>query len=149
MHRSTRIVVATAALVLLVGVGTALANRADRLPRPGSGAASTHEPDASHAPDAVSRAVERLEASEIDADAALLEELAAAYGVGGAVRLAAWSDASGMSVDDLRAMRDDGMGWGQIAHELDLHPGIGSIMGQGGTPPAGIDAGPPVRTPDD
>jgi hypothetical protein len=24
------------------------------------------------------------------------------------------------------------MGWGQIAHELDLHPGIGAIMGNGG-----------------
>jgi hypothetical protein len=25
-----------------------------------------------------------------------------------------------------------GMGWGQIAKELGVHPGIGSIMGQGG-----------------
>ena len=38
----------------------------------------------------------------------------------------------------IRAMRDgdgtegSGMGWGQIAKELGVHPGIGSIMGQGG-----------------
>ncbi len=41
-------------------------------------------------------------------------------------------------IADLRAMRDgdgsegSGMGWGQIAKELGVHPGLGSIMGQGG-----------------
>jgi hypothetical protein len=29
-------------------------------------------------------------------------------------------------------MRADGMGWGQMARELDVHPGLGSIMGNGG-----------------
>jgi hypothetical protein len=45
-----------------------------------------------------------------------------------------------MSVTDLADMRDgDGgapMGWGRMARELDLdvHPGIGSIMGHGNAP---------------
>ena len=37
-----------------------------------------------------------------------------------------------MSLADLRALRDDGAGWGQMAHDLGVSPGIGSIMGQGG-----------------
>ncbi len=48
------------------------------------------------------------------------------------MRLLAWADATGMSLADLRAMRDDGAGWGQIAHDLGVSPGIGSIMGEGG-----------------
>ena len=65
------------------------------------------------------------------------------------MRLSAWADATGMSVDEIAAMRDTGgtdgapMGWGRLAHELneqgfDVRPGIGSIMGNGrgsGEPP--------------
>ena len=41
-----------------------------------------------------------------------------------------------MEVEAIAAMRDGtdaepGMGWGRIAHELGVHPGIGSIMGNG------------------
>ncbi len=60
-----------------------------------------------------------------------MQSLSADYGLGGAVRLLAWADATGMSLADLRALRDDGAGWGQIAHDLGVSPGIGSIMGQG------------------
>ena len=68
----------------------------------------------------------------------MLTELATKYGVGGAVRIVAWSAADPDRMADLRAMRDgdgsegSGMGWGQIAKELGVHPGIGSIMGNGG-----------------
>ena len=54
------------------------------------------------------------------------------------MRVVAWAAESGTSAADITAMRDgDGspesvMGWGQIAKDLGLHPGIGSIMGQGG-----------------
>ena len=64
--------------------------------------------------------------------------LAAKYGVGGAVRLEAWAKATGKTVAQLAAMRDGGMGWGAIAHQLEkadsslnLSPGIGWIMGHG------------------
>jgi hypothetical protein len=76
--------------------------------------------------------VDRLHASGIDATSAQLGALAKDYGLGGAVRLLAWADASGKSLDELESMRDSGKGWGQMANELGLNPGIGSIMGQGG-----------------
>ncbi len=47
----------------------------------------------------------------------------------GLVRLLAWSKSTSRTVADLAAMRDGGKGWRQIAHELGVHPGIGSIMG--------------------
>jgi hypothetical protein len=37
-----------------------------------------------------------------------------------------------MSTGELAGKFDSGLGWGEIARELDLHPGIGSIMGNGG-----------------
>ena len=52
------------------------------------------------------------------------------------MRVLAWSDELAMDVEEIAAMRDGtdaepGMGWGRIAHELGVHPGIGSIMGNG------------------
>jgi len=40
----------------------------------------------------------------------------------------AMSAATGVSVADIASMRDMGMGWGQIAHELGVHP---SVLGLG------------------
>jgi hypothetical protein len=79
----------------------------------------------------VAHAVDRLQASGYSVDADTVADLAGAYGVGGAVRIVAWADASGHSVDEIRALRDAGEGWGQIAKDLGVHPGIGSIMGNG------------------
>jgi len=79
-----------------------------------------------------------LKSAGITASADELKTLAAKYGVGGAVRLEAWADATGKSVTDLGAMFDGGMGWGAIAKQLEqadsslhLSPGIGWIMGHG------------------
>jgi hypothetical protein len=90
------------------------------------------------------RIVANLDAAGITTDAATIAALAETYGVGGAVRLIAWADATGMSTDDLPAMFDSGMGWGEIAQQLnteddsrDLRPGIGWIMGNGGNGHAG------------
>ena len=51
--------------------------------------------------------------------------------VGGAVRVAAFAKASGKSTADILAMFQGGKGWGEIAHTLGLHPGIGWIMSGG------------------
>ncbi len=82
--------------------------------------------------------VDLLKDAGITATAAELKTLAAKYGVGGAVRLEAWADATGKSVTELGAMFDGGMGWGAIAKQLEqadsslhLSPGIGWIMGHG------------------
>lgn len=81
------------------------------------------------------RVVELLDDQGITTDNAELDELADTYGLGGAVRVLAFADAAGVDPSEIAAMRDAGMGWGQIARALaeehdgfDLKPGIGWIM---------------------
>ena len=140
MHRSIRLFVA--ALVLLaLGAGTALATRqpaADhgRSPLAASPAASPATEGAEDADEAdepmtaatAEALVQRLGAAGLETDAATLMSLAAEHGVGGAVRLLGWAQETGRSVDEIAAMRADGMGWGRIARELGVHPGIGRWM---------------------
>lgn len=139
MSRSNRIALIAAAALLVAVTGTVVATRAPdgedepaQLTQDGEDAPPTAE-DLAHA-------VERLEASDLGVDQQLLTDLAAEYGLGGAVRIVAWSAENDLdaTMDDIRDMRDgDGtegsrMGWGRIAKELGVHPGIGSIMGNGG-----------------
>ena len=79
------------------------------------------------------RVVDLLDDAGITTDAATLDALADQYGLGGAVRILAFADAAGVDPSEVAAMRDDGMGWGQIARELDIDvgPGIGWIMSGG------------------
>jgi hypothetical protein len=138
MNRRNRFALLAAGVLLVAFAGAALANRLPGTPAAPGHAASSQEPEESGEADApptaeeLAHAADRLAANDIDADAAILADLAGRYGLGGAVRLVAWADETGLSVDELTAMRDDGQGWGQIAHELGVHPGIGSIMGNGG-----------------
>lgn len=133
-----------ASLALLVALaGSVLANRspqvADEPPQP---AASHGADDADTGEGATAR--DRLADAGIEADAAEFDDLAARYGVGGAVRLYAWADATGMTVDEVAALRDgdeEPVGWGRVAKDLGVHPGIGSIMGRGDAPdePPGLE----------
>ena len=141
MDRRNRLALMAAAVLLLVVTGTVLATRApDTADEPAQLTASqgAEAEDVPPTADELAHAADRLGASEIAFDEAALADLASRYGLGGAVRLFAWADATGMSLDELAAMRDgDGtegsaMGWGQIAKELGVSPGIGSIMGNGG-----------------
>lgn len=142
MSRTNRIALVAAAALLLVATGGVLANRAP-VPRDTPAApAASHQPQTEPEADApptgeeIAHAEDRLEASGVAVDDGVLAGLAARYGLGGAVRLLAWSSATAVAVDDIAAMRDGtdtepGMGWGRIARELGVHPGIGSIMGSG------------------
>ena len=137
MHRSIRLVLAALVLMALAA-GTALAARqpsADhgRSPLAASPAASPAAEDLDEAEepmttDTAEALVERLRAAGLETDAATLMALAADHGVGGAVRLLGWAQETGRGVDEIAAMRDDGMGWGRIAKELGVHPGIGQWM---------------------
>ena len=95
------------------------------------------EVDAPPTTEDLAHASERLAANGFDVTDELLAELADQYGVGGAIRIVAWSDGHADRMAEIRAMRDgDGteesrMGWGQIAAELGEDPGIGWIMGGG------------------
>lgn len=136
--RRTRRLGVLIALALAVGVvGTALATRTPAvLDRPLQ--VGQDEEDAALDAEALTHAADRLEAAGFDVSDEVLAELAGRYGVGGAVRVVAWGAGDETRMADIRAMRDgDGtegsvMGWGQIAKDLGVHPGIGTIMGQGG-----------------
>ncbi len=130
MNRSVRLAILVASLAVLVA-GTAVATQSPRVGQQGPATAS-HEAEAPPTAEELARVVDRLDEQGIDANADQLSTLAAEYGLGGAIRLLAWADASGMSVADLRALRDDGAGWGKMALDLDLNPGLGWIMGNGG-----------------
>jgi hypothetical protein len=134
MNRQTRLVIAGSALLLLVA-GTALAAQAP--PQAERETVVADEPETPPTAEELAHAVERLSAHGIAATTEQLSALAADHGLGGAVRLLAWADETGKSVDEIAAMRaGDGdtapMGWGQIAKDLGVHPGLGSIMGNGG-----------------
>lgn len=130
MTRRTRLAILGGTLLLLVA-GTALATQSPNN-RSQAPAAASQEPETPPSADELARAVDRLKASGIDSTADQLSDLAGTYGLGGAIRLLAWTDASGKTLAELKAMRDGGQGWGQIARELGIHPGIGSVMGQAG-----------------
>jgi hypothetical protein len=83
--------------------------------------------------DEIARIVGRLQDAGIPATAAQVGDLAGKVGVGGAVRVLAFAQASGKTPAQILAMFEGGKGWGQIDHELKLSigPGIGWIMGNG------------------
>lgn len=144
MSRTNRIALFASLALLVALAGGALANRAPQLADEPEELAASHEAEAENAGDGASVARDRLADAGIEADAAEFDDLAARYGVGGAVRLYAWADATGMSVEEIAALRDgDGepVGWGRIAKDLGVHPGIGSIMGRGNAPdePPGLE----------
>jgi hypothetical protein len=78
-------------------------------------------------------AIDRLAAADIRTTPDVFQKIAATVGVGGAVRVLAFADASGQTPDQILAMFQGGLDWGQISKNLHLSigPGIGWIMGQG------------------
>lgn len=168
MIRSLRLAAIPIALLVLVAlVAVALANRGV-VPTPGvqAGAsadaeardATDDEEDAPPTADEIARAAERLRAAGFTVNDDEFADLATRYGKSGAVRLVAWSAETGVAVEDIASMRDGTeeqppMGWGRIAKELGVHPGIGSIMGNGKAGEKGNGngngAGRPARPDDD
>ena len=141
MNRVNRIALLAAAVLILLAAASVLANRSTARDVPAA-PASSHEPGADGEADApptaedLARGEERLLANGIPFDESVLNDLAARYGVGGAVRVLAWAQAADMDVAAITAKRDGtdteaGMGWGRIAKDLEVHPGIGEIMGNG------------------
>jgi hypothetical protein len=137
MSRRSRLSALVALALVFVATGTVLALRAPQSPAEPRQLAQDGEDGQPSAED-LAHAGERLAANDLEVSDDLLAELAAEYGVGGAVRVVAWAGADDARMAEIRAMRDgdgtegSGMGWGQIAKDLGVHPGIGSIMGQGG-----------------
>ena len=81
---------------------------------------------AQNVPD-VQAAFAALQAAETALQNATPSDIAqaqAAYDTAKANFEAALAEAAGVIVGDIADMRSDGLGWGQIAHELGLHPGL-------------------------
>jgi hypothetical protein len=126
MSRRLRIGLAAWVAVVIVTAGSALAFNGD----------GGNDPGENGQGDNAERVVERLEDAGITTDTDELDALADANGLGGAVRILAWAEAAGIDPSEIVAMRDEGMGWGQIRRVLEdehpdatFHPGLGWIMG--------------------
>jgi hypothetical protein len=138
MTRTHRLALLVATALVLVVAGTVVAMRAPEAADDPNLLAQDGEETPPTAEE-LAHAADRLAAHGLEVSDDLLAELAGQYGIGGAVRLVAWSEGDPARIDEIRAMRDgdgtegSGMGWGQIAKDLGVHPGIGSIMGQGGS----------------
>ena len=143
MSRGNRLALLIAAVLILAATGSVLATRAPQSPDQPAEMLTSHEaePETEDAPptaEDLAHAAERLTEREIPFGEAQLADLAARYGLGGAVRILAWAaDPSvGMTADEIADRRDgDGtapVGWGRLARDLGTNPGIGWIMGNGG-----------------
>lgn len=107
----------------------------------------------------LARVLDDLKIAGIPATADELQMLASKVGLGNAVRILAFANASGKSPDEILAMFQSGEGWGRIASDLNLtiDPGIGGIMsgGRHETLPSGspvpsstpVSSGTPLVTP--
>ena len=139
MNRGNRIALLGGVALILAASGTVLATRQPQSADEPAGVTQDEE-DGPPTAEELAHAADRLRANETAVDDAVLNDLAARYGVGGAVRVLAWAadPDDDATIDSITAMRDgdgtegSGMGWGRIAKELGFHPGIGSIMGNGG-----------------
>jgi len=142
MTRTNRIALFAAVALLVALAGSALATRAPQTADEPALLAASHdaepENEAENDDDDPAVAIDRLSEAGIEVDdVAAFEDLAARYGQGGAIRLYAWADATDYSVEEIADMRDgegEPVGWGRLAKRLDVHPGIGSIMGRGNAP---------------
>ena len=143
MSRGNRLALLAAATLIIAVTGTVLATRAPQSPEQPAGLLTSHEaePETEDVPptaEELARVAERLTEREIPFGEAQLADLAARYGLGGAVRILAWAadPAVGMTAAQIADRRDGegttAVGWGRLAKDLGTHPGIGWIMGNGG-----------------
>ena len=138
MSRTNRIALMAALVLVLVVTGTVFATRAPSGPSQPAQVTQDEE-DAPPTAEEIAHAADRLhDRLNLTVDDAVFNELVTTYGIGGAVRIMAWSNGDPQIIADIRKNRDgdgtegSGMGWGRIAKELGVSPGIGSIMGNGG-----------------
>jgi hypothetical protein len=136
-HRRLLTTIAAIALVLAAaGAVSAFRERepeADRRPLMQDESA---EPEVAPTAEELQRVVERLADVGVATDVDTVAQLASEHGLGGAVRVLWWSTESETDIATIVDMRTGDadtapMGWGQIAKHLDVHPGIGQVMGGG------------------
>jgi len=72
----------------------------------------------------LAKAEQDLKIAEKTGDATQIEVARLQYESAEKAAEDSFSEITGVLRSDISAMRDDGMGWGQIAHELGVHPGV-------------------------
>lgn len=85
--------------------------------------ATQPNPEAEAALDAVTEAEQDLADAIATENEEAIAEAQAALDVAKENAEAVMAETVGVTADDISAMRDEGMGWGQIAHQLGVHPG--------------------------
>jgi hypothetical protein len=86
--------------------------------------AEEREADLAAAQDTVDNLPSDATAEEIAAAQAALDAAQDAYDLAAEVAEQKTAEIGGTSVEEIAEMRDSGMGWGEIAHELGIHPGV-------------------------
>ncbi len=86
-------------------------------------AVAKNDPDVQKAFDALEEAETALAAANKSGEKEAIATAQKAYDAALANAQAALTKAAGAPTEDIAAMRAQGMGWGQIAHELGVHPG--------------------------
>ena len=138
-------IVAGLAAVVLLGGAVAVAGLLPPAGEPPPAAQATPEAKEKPSAEKVQRILDGLKNAGINTTTAQFDALADKYGVGGAVRVLAFANASGKTAAQISALRDAGKGWGEIRRELGISvgPGIGWLMGQGhGQKPAKVEGTP-------
>ena len=87
-------------------------------------AAAQKDPNVVEAFNALEDAEKALQDAEESHNENAIAQAQAAYDAAKADFEAALAEAAGVAIDKIADMRSDGLGWGQIAHELGLHPGL-------------------------
>ncbi len=85
--------------------------------------AAQPNPEVEAALDAVTEAEQDLADAIATENEEAIAEAQAALDVAKENAEAVMAENVGVTADDISAMRDEGMGWGQIAHQLGVHPG--------------------------
>ena len=86
-------------------------------------AAAQADPEAQDRLDAFEKADAALKEAVASGDPAAVEKAQATYDEAKSAAEEAAAQTSGVTVDDIASMRSEGMGWGEIAHSLGVHPG--------------------------
>lgn len=84
---------------------------------------SDPDPETVAALEALEDAEKALQEAIASDDKAAIDAAQAEFEKAKALADASIAEAGGVTVDDIAGMRKAGMGWGQIAHELGIHPG--------------------------
>jgi hypothetical protein len=109
--------------------------------------AATRDPAVAAAQRNVDTAEQALEAAKLSGDPAAIDAAQRTLAANQTALSSAWSQSTSATTQQISQMRAIGIGWGEIAHRLDLHPGTLGLGKQPPTAPAAPAPGTPPPPP--